>query len=267
MRGCIKAERTAGNKNEFRFKKFSVRQESSAMKVNTDGVLLSCWLSIDGFHDNCRILDIGTGTGVISLILAQRVSDYLPEIPFNIKAIDIDAPSLQEASHNFLNSPWSESLAAEKISLADYLKKAENEQFDLIVTNPPFFRSSLKPPSRRRSLARHDDEMDSGEIIRAAAMILKKERGRLAVILPPEEGRIFIELAKEQNLYLLRICRVKTLAAGMVKRWLMEFSTASGKGDLQNSVPVEEDLIIQESAGKDYTKDYKGLTAGFYLNF
>ncbi|MCK9304049.1 MAG: methyltransferase [Bacteroidales bacterium] len=251
---------------EFRFKKFSVKQEKSAMKVNTDGVLLACWTSHETLKGNCRVLDIGTGTGVISLITAQRLADNQSVVKFNINAIDIDLPSALEARINFGNSAWRENLFAECVSLKDFIKHERSESYNLIVTNPPFFNSSLLSPFKRKAVARHTEEMSFEDILKASFFLLSEE-GRLNLILPPAEGEIFIKLAREYSLILSRICRVKSLASGPDKRWLMELTVHRNNCDSEYCGPKEESLIIQEHAGKDYSEEYKKLTGNFYLNF
>ncbi len=264
MSNCESADGAGRESNEFRFKQFSVKQNDSAMKVNTDGVLLASWVSVDNDQKKgfpCRILDIGTGTGVISLILAQRLSQKLPLAEFFIEGIDIDKPSSVEASFNFKNSPWSEKISSEWISLVGYFQKyGTNKRFELIIANPPFFTSSLRCPGERRSRARHDHDLPYDEIIESASLMLAGS-GTLALILPPQESMLFVERAREIGLMPKRICRVKTLASGKEKRWMIEF------GLNYKSSPKEEQIAIQETAGKDFTSEYKELTKNFYLNF
>ena len=256
--------------NEFRFKQFSVKQNDSAMKVNTDGVLLASWVSVDFEQKNrspFRILDIGTGTGVISLILAQRLSQKTPSGEFLIEGIDIDKLSSEEASFNFRNSSWSENISSEWTSLMGYLQKhRKDKRFELIVSNPPFFLSSLRCPGERRSRARHDHDLPYNEIIEFASQMLAG-RGTLALILPPQESVSFIESAGENGLTPKRICKVKTLAAGKEKRWMTEFTLNCKSSPAEERIVIEERIIIQESAGKDFTPEYKKLTKEFYLNF
>jgi len=260
------------------------------MKVNTDGVLLGAWLRIP--QDAVNVLDIGTGTGVISLIIAQRLSNvYSPTNIRNtegknssifIEAIDIDMPSVDEANYNFSQSPWAEHLRASKISLQDFLnvKSVRDglppeeylEKYDLIVSNPPYFIDSLKAPSARRSSSRHNHELPYEVIIEASVTLLNKD-GVLAIVLPAEEGEKFISLSsksvetnsaceKATTLHLARRCRVKTLAWKKEKRYLLEFVKSE-----RRPAHVEEILIMQEKGGLEYTEQYKNLTKEFYLKF
>lgn len=251
----------------FCFKEFKMKQSDSAMKVNTDGVLLGAWLSLprEGAKvpEVIRVLDIGTGTGVIALIIAQRLSNS-----FSIVAIDIDKPSVDEANYNFSISPWAECLSALEMSLQDLLIGKFQEKYDLIVSNPPYFIDSLKAPSARRSSARHNHDLPYEVIIEAAVKMLN-DNGKLAIVLPAEEGEKFIEKISGTPLHLARRCKVKTLAGKKEKRYLLEFAKSHQPGKTTDSfrTSVEEVLIMQETGGLEYTEQYKTLTKEFYLNF
>lgn len=233
--------------SSFKFKQFTVKNERSAMKVGTDGVLLGAWVSLEGNEKN--ILDVGTGTGVIALMLAQRSSSAL------ITAVDIDEPSVEEAAGNFADSPWSGRLKAVN---GDFRLFENDRLYDLIVSNPPYFTNSLKAPQQRRNMARHNDNLSHSDLIKGAARMLE-EGGRLAVVLPSDEGDLFAGTAFESGLFLKRICRVRTKSGSLPKRCLMEFS-AEKKEPL-----VEEELIMQ--SGAEFTRDYVSLTRDFYLAF
>lgn len=244
----------------FCFKEFKVRQGQSAMKVNTDGVLLGAWVSLPKVPSSLslsRVLDVGTGTGVISLIIAQRLSKI--STPFIVDAIDIDKPSVEEANYNFSQSPWAEKLVAIENPLQDLIKKSEGKKYQLIVSNPPYFIDSLKAPCKRRTSARHNDDLPY-EVIVEAAVALLDEGGILAVILPREEGDKFISLTAGKPLQLARLCRVHTLAGKKEKRYLMEFVQTSKSVQF-----IEEHLVMQQTGGLEYTGQYKDLTKDFYL--
>lgn len=236
------------------------------MKVNTDGVLLPAWVDLNkltpsqsshSIANPLRILDIGTGTGVISLILAQRLESGPP---FKITAIDIDKNSAEEAARNFSESPWSNNLVSKNISLQCFmeLKQAPNpKSFSLILSNPPYFTQSLKAPSKRRSDARHNDLLPLEDIVKAAHILLEDD-GILALVLPVNEGLQIISLAKKISLNLARVCRVKTLAHKKEKRLLLEFTKRSCEA-------VEQELIIQEKGGELYSHAYCSLVENYYL--
>ncbi|PKO98955.1 MAG: tRNA (adenine-N(6)-)-methyltransferase [Bacteroidetes bacterium HGW-Bacteroidetes-8] len=250
----------------FCFKRFSVRQSKSAMKVNTDGVLLAAWVTLNKLtasqsshliENPLRILDIGTGTGVISLILAQRLESGPP---FKITAIEIDKNSSEEAAHNFSESPWSNNLVSKNISLQCFMEleqPSKPEKFSLILSNPPYFTQSLKAPSTRRSIARHNDVLPLEDIVKAAHLFLEDD-GILALVLPVNEGVQIISLAKQMSLNLARVCRVKTLIHKKEKRLLLEFT----KGTCET---VEQELIIQEKGGEFYSHAYCSLVENYYL--
>ena len=234
------------------------------MKVNTDGVLLGSWVSLlssDSTSEGSRIniLDIGTGTGVISLIIAQRLSQLAKS--FMIDAIEIDKPSVDEAAYNFAQSPWSENLISFESSLQNYLKMRRVEKYDLMVSNPPYFIDSLKTPCKRRTSARHNDDLSYEDIIDAAIELLA-ESGVLAVILPREEGDRFISLIAGKPLQLARRCKIHTLEGKREKRYLMEFVRTSKSVEF-----MEEHLVMQQTGGLEYTEQYKNLTGDFYLKF
>lgn len=215
------------------------------MKVGTDGVLLGAWVSLRG--DERSALDVGTGTGLIALMLTQRS----PALA--VQAIDIDPAAADEAAANFAASPWADRLTALPVSLQDFVSGGENPEerlFDLIVSNPPFFKASLKAPDAQRSAARHDDTLPPAELIAAARRLLAPS-GRLAVIYPPEEARAFVVEAEAAGLYLSRLTRVISVAGQPPKRHLMEFSRTPG-------MPAFDDLVID-------SPEYHSLTGAFYL--
>ena len=232
----------------FRFKQFTVANERSAMKVGTDGVLLGAWVKMR--DDDLEILDVGTGTGVIALMLAQRSVST----GSRISAIDIDPISVEEAASNFSNSPWRERLEAGWLDF----REMEGGRFDLIVSNPPYFVNSLKAPEQRRSIARHTDSLSYDELVGSAVRNLAPE-GRLAVILPAQESVSFIGEAVRRGLAITRKTLVRTTENHPPKRILIEASSG------ECSVEEETVLTIQDSAG--FTAPYKELTRDFYLKF
>lgn len=247
----------------FYFKKFSVRQTSSAMKVNTDGVLLPAWVSLpDTDKGVLMVLDIGTGTGVISLIIAQRLSEKSGS--FQVDAIDIDKDAAYEAKLNFENSPWSSRLSSEHISLQELVKSEQSDtgsglkRYSLIVSNPPFFTNSLKSPSQRKTLARHNCELPFSDLLSGVVLLLEPN-GIFAVVLPSDQAELLISTALDYGLYPCRLCRIKTLAGKRDKRCLIEFSK-NEKASL-----IEEALVMQIAGGVLYTPEYCSLVGDYYL--
>lgn len=229
----------------FRFKQFAIDQSGVPMKVGTDGVLLGAWLRIDGTEH--RILDIGTGTGVIALMAAQRSTAE------HIVGIDVESVSAKRAQANFEASPWHERLRAECVAVQEY----GAEPFDLIVSNPPYFVDSLLPPDGGRTRARHTASLPFGELEEAMCRLLAPQ-GRAALILPPAEMERFAALAR---LKMVRRCDVRSVPNGEVKRVMAEFAhSAVGKCDCQS-------LTIETVRRGEFSEEYRRLTKDFYLKF
>ena len=237
----------------FRFKKFSVVNERSAMKVNTDGVLLGAVMHI-GQSDR-KLLDIGTGTGTIALMAAQRLSD-VAEPGFIVEAIDIDKDSAEEAAANFANSPWTGSLRAHHASLEEFASDAEGE-YDLIFSNPPYFEDSLTAPDQRKSTARHTSDGLSYRDIFDFAKDSLSSGGRVAFVLPSEQEQALCRYGRMCGLHLNRITRVRTVPRKAPTRMIAEFSRSRCEN------PEDITLTIQ-SEGK-YTQEYLTVMRDFYL--
>jgi len=233
----------------FRFKQFSVDDSNCPMKVGTDSVLLGTWAEVE----NCsKILDIGTGSGLLALMAAQRSAA-------EIIAIDIDADAINAAKSNFFSSPWNERLKALETGLQDYSIHCPTAVFDHIITNPPFFINSLKAPKPERSNARHTDRLPFELLASASAKLLKPE-GKLSMVLPVNESDIFTRIAEENGLFLLRKMMIIPKYGKKANRVLFE------SGFKINGVMVNTELTIRDQSG-EYTIDYKALTKDFYLNF
>jgi tRNA1Val (adenine37-N6)-methyltransferase len=237
-----------GRNNWFRFKQFTIVQEQAAMKVGTDGVLLGAWVNVSFAK---KILDVGTGTGLIALMLAQR-SDA------DITAIEIEKNAAEEASENIKHSPWKNRITIINAPFQEYAKKTK-EQFDLIVSNPPFFINSRKPSGINLAIAKHNHLLSLAELASCSEKLLNPG-GRLAVILPVVTTGNFINEALKQELYLLRETEVSPNNLKKPHRYLLEF----GKN---NCIPKKDGLRIHNDDGKDYSEEYKMLTGDFYLKF
>lgn len=234
--------------SKFQFKQFSVEQDQTAMKIGTDGVLLGAWTPID--NNPYRILDIGTGTGIIALMLAQRSSAQ------QIDALEIDEQAFEQAVNNFENSPWTDRLFCFHAGLDEFVEEPEDE-YDLIVCNPPFYIENYKTNNEQRDLARFQDAMPFEELIEAADLLLS-EYGIFSIIIPFKEEEKFLALAKEYELFPLKITRVKGTPTTEIKRSLLAFSRN------KNAV-VEIDELIIENSRHIYTPEYIALTKDFYL--
>lgn len=230
----------------FRFRHFTIHQDKCAMKVGTDAVLLGSWvrpLNADS------ILDIGAGTGIIALMLAQKSTA-------EIDAIDIDEGACRQAHENFRLSPWFFRLHIYQRSVQDY-SLVSDKKYDLIVTNPPYFQQASKPLEEARQAARHTDTLTFEELIEGVKRLLKPN-GRFCVVLPFREGMQFMDLAQSKGLFCHRLARIKTVADKPEKRLLMEFT-------FQFGLLVEEEIVIQED-DHSYSKQYIEMTQDYYIN-
>ncbi|MBK9284329.1 MAG: methyltransferase [Sphingobacteriaceae bacterium] len=232
----------------FVFKQFKVEQDKCAMKVNTDAVLLGAWVIPNG---STNILDIGTGTGVIALMLAQKSNAQ-------ILAIDIDKHATEQAHLNVKSSIF-KNIIVQHISFQE-LSETTAYKFDLIVTNPPYFIDSLKSQDENRKIARHNQNLSFTDILSGAKKLLT-ENGKLCLILPTKEASIFREEAKEKGLYLSKLLRIKTRADNSnEKRHIMLF-------EFKQTEFSEATLIIEGEKAGTYSEAYKMLTRDYYINF
>lgn len=232
----------------FRFKQFTVFQDKCAMKVGTDGVLLGVWCRTE----NCKqILDIGCGTGLISLMLAQRSEAH-------IDAIDIDADACTQAVGNVDNSPFSKQINIIRSSLAEYAKSISDRHYDLIVSNPPYFINSMKCPDRQRNTARHTDTLSLPSLIADSKKFLAKN-GRLCLILPFDQKNILSDILEEHRLYITRETTVYPTPVSPPKRILVECSFISPLLKVQDCLTIE----IKRHC---YSDDFTRLAKDYYLN-
>jgi tRNA1Val (adenine37-N6)-methyltransferase len=233
--------------NYFSFKQFTVYQDRCSFKAGTDSVLLGAYADIYGAE---KILDIGTGTGLISLMLAQRCSA-------RIIAIEPDYDSYKQACENISNSKWNERIEVRNTDLQNF--NQGSEKFDLVVTNPPYFIDSLKNPDSRRAASRHNVTLSSEEILNGATDLIA-ENGRLQIILPYIEGNIFIEKALRYGFFCNSILKIKPQPASKIRRLILGFS--------KRIIPVTgKYLTIENGKRHEFTDEYINLTKDFYLNF
>jgi tRNA1Val (adenine37-N6)-methyltransferase len=218
------------------------------MKIGTDGVLLGAWTPLNKAK---RILDIGTGTGVIAIMLAQRSQEMV-----TIDAIEIDEDAFHQAIENINNCKWKDRLAVFHTSLQVFSKES-SQQYDLIVSNPPFFLEGSKPTGSNRINARHVDSLTHEELILSSKALLTEE-GILSIILPTDEGKQVITFAESQGLFCQQIVEVKPKFDKEVERLLLSFSK------IRPSKVIKEKLTIQFEQRNDYTPEYITLTKEFY---
>ena len=233
----------------FEFKKFKIKQDKCAMRVSTDAVLLGAWVSPNGSKS---ILDIGTGTGVIALMLAQKSNAA-------ITAIDIDKDSTEQARVNVSQSIFCDKVKVVHSSFQE-LAKACTDKFNLIVTNPPYFIDSLKNTSDTRTTARHTDSLSFEDLINGVKKLLD-QKGKFCLILPTKEALLFREMAQLKGLYLSKLLRIRTrMEKDSEKRHLMQF-------EFKESEFSESTLVIEADSHRNYTNEYKELTRDYYINF
>ena len=234
----------------FVFKEFTVHQDKTSMKVGTDGVLLGAWCAVDNYPDT--ILDIGAGTGVLSLMLAQR-SDAM-----TIDAVELDENAYEQTVENFESSDWGDRLYCYNASFQEFAMEisTEEETYDLIISNPPFYTDTFETADASRNKARFTSSLSFQELILGVSKILSKT-GHFAVIIPFKEKENFVSIAHENNLFLNRFCSVQGNPNSEIKRILLEFS-------FHVSEIIETHLVI-EIKRHQYTEAYKNLTRDFYI--
>lgn len=237
----------------FTFKQFQVNQDRCAMKIGTDGVLLGAWTPL--INNPYNILDIGAGTGILSLMLAQR-SNAAPNNVGIIDAIEIDEDAYEQCVENFESSPWGDRLFCFHAGLDEFVEEPE-DQYDIIISNPPFYSEDFKTENTARDLARFQDAMPFEDLVEAAHLLLS-ENGIFAVIIPYKEEARFIGLCAEVELYPVKVTRVKGTPTAEIKRSLLAFKR------YELSVLTADELVI-ETARHQYTKEYIALCQDFYL--
>lgn len=231
----------------FHFKQFSIEQDQCTMKVGTDGVLLGAWADVDSAT---TALDIGTGTGLIAMMLAQRSSQLM------VKAVEVDELACEQAVVNFTKTPFANRLEVIATSIQDYARST-TDNFDLIVSNPPFFSGGTFSASQERNDVRHTVKLPHGELLQRSRSLLRKT-GKLCVILPLIEGLRFQELAPQYGLYCTKVTEVKPKIEKSVERLLMQFERVQSELE-------KDELVIQHEKRNDWTAEYIELTKAFYL--
>ncbi len=240
------------SRNVFKCKHFNVYQDNCTMKVNTDGMLLGAWVDI---LPDQRILDVGTGTGIIAIMMAQRNANAF------IEAVEIEDEASKEAMFNFNASKWHDRLKLWNMAFQDYVLLKDTPMYDHIVTNPPFFSGGTFSTNENKNNVRHTVKLGHGEMLLAVSKILKKD-GKFSLILPHIEGERFIDLATRYGLYELKVTEVVSRRNKPIERLLISLSRKSVK---QN----RDKLTIMEDVGHEriFTREYRQLTGEFYIHF
>lgn len=231
----------------FHFKQFTINQDRCAMKVGTDGVLLGAWANTS--HNPNSILDIGAGTGIIALMLAQRSSAGL------IDALEIDENAYEQCVENFEASDWADKLFCYHAGLDEFVEEIE-DKYDLIISNPPFYSENVSSGNQQRDIARSNFSLPFEELLEGVSLLLSIQ-GTFNVIIPFKEEEKFINIASKFNLFPNRITKIKGNLTSESKRSLLEFS-------FKEKRPKLSTLIIEKKRHQ-YTDDYVSLTKDFYL--
>ncbi|MHA6279312.1 tRNA1(Val) (adenine(37)-N6)-methyltransferase [Salinimicrobium sp. CAU 1759] len=238
----------------FRFKQFNIQQDRTAMKVGTDGVLLGAWVSLE--HQPFSILDVGTGTGLIALMLAQRSNAEL------IDALEIDEDAYEQAVENFENSDWGDRLFCYHAAFDEFVEEMqdegmeEEEKYDLIISNPPFYSADYSSGDAKRDQARFAEALPFEELLEGVSLLLSK-KGKFAVVIPASEEKHFLKIGKHFGLHPQHITRVKGTPHSPVKRCLLEMSFLEPQ--------FSKDELVIETARHQYTQEYIDLVKDFYL--
>ncbi|MFZ1496085.1 MAG: methyltransferase [Saprospiraceae bacterium] len=235
-------------KDSFRFKHFTVQQDKCTMKVGSDGVLLACWADI---KSSTSILDIGTGTGLIALIAAQR-NDLA-----QIDAVEIDQSAFEQAEENNNNSPWQNRIRIFHSPIQDFAKISP-KQYEVIISNPPFFTGGVLSDNLDKNSVRHTIKLPHGELLSSIRKLLAPH-GKFVVILPYLEGMRFVELAATYSLYCTKLTEVYAVPNKPISRLLLQFE--------KTTLPTEKSSLLLRNEQNEYTDIYKNLTQDFYLDF
>jgi tRNA1Val (adenine37-N6)-methyltransferase len=233
----------------FQFKQFSVAHDKCAMKVGTDAVLLGAWATIN--HCPKSVLDVGAGSGILALMLAQRSTAEL------IDAIEIDVEAYEQCVQNFEQSPWSDRLFCYHASLEEFTQEIE-DKYDLIVSNPPFYTNQFETKNNARDLARFEKAMPFDQLVSSVKMLLS-DNGQFCVIIPFSEEGVICSLAKQQQLYCIKKLRVCGQKHGGIKRSLMVFS--------RKEQDIETQEMYLEDGRHNYSESYREMAKEFYLKF
>lgn len=241
------------DKEVFRFKRFEVRHDRSSMRVGTDAVLLGAWADVNVCNatPGSRILDIGSGCGLISLMAAQRCAGS------SVLGVDVDEASVDEATENALSGPFADRVKFLRADIRQFACMHDDGKYSLILCNPPYYIEDTLPPEQRRSVARNATHLSFAELVEAVSLLLD-EKGVFALVIPMQARDLFVTEALLKNLHIRRECRVRTVSRKTPKRVLLEF-------DYEGSTNSEPSSIVLQDEIGGRSPEYSSLCSEFYL--
>jgi tRNA1Val (adenine37-N6)-methyltransferase len=250
--------RSQNRKMEFQL--FTVRDEKCAMKIGTDGVLLGAWASMHSAEKALNIADVGSGSGVVALMLAQRFTES------QVTAVELEPLAIEQSRENFEHSPFDSRMKCVEASFQDWASESDNKSsFDLVVSNPPFFNGKPKSPFHARNLARHDDYLNISDLFEGAEKVLRAE-GVFGLVWPVEREADLMAAAKTHKFHVIRKCIILPTPHHKPVRFLVEFSKdTSGDQDVSSSILTNIVLETGEGEGRHFTTQHNELMKAFFL--
>ena len=250
--------RSQNRKMEFQL--FTVRDEKCAMKIGTDGVLLGAWASTHSAEKSLNIVDVGSGSGVVALMLAQRFTES------QVTAVELEPLAIEQSRENFEHSPFDSRMKCVEASFQDWASESDNKSsFDLVVSNPPFFNGKPKSPFHARNLARHDDYLNISDLFEGAEKVLRAE-GVFGLVWPVEREADLMAAAKNHRFHVIRKCIILPTPQHKPVRFLVEFSKdTSGDQDVSSSILTNIVLETGEGEGRHFTTQHNELMKAFFL--
>jgi tRNA1Val (adenine37-N6)-methyltransferase len=250
--------RSQNRKMEFQL--FTVRDEKCAMKIGTDGVLLGAWASTHSAEKSLNIVDVGSGSGVVALMLAQRFTES------QVTAVELEPLAIEQSRENFEHSPFDSRMKCVEASFQDWASESDNKSsFDLVVSNPPFFNGKPKSPFHARNLARHDDYLNISDLFEGAEKVLRAE-GVFGLVWPVEREADLMAAAKNHRFHVIRKCIILPTPQHKPVRFLVEFSKdTSGDQDVSSIILTNIVLETGEGEGRHFTTQHNELMKAFFL--
>lgn len=245
---------------KMEFQRFTVKDEKCAMKIGTDGVLLGAWASLQSSEKALNIVDVGSGSGVVALMLAQRF------IASKVTAVELEPHAVEQARENFENSPFDSRMECVEASFQNWAAESDNQSsFDLVVSNPPFFNGKPKSPFHARNLARHDDYLNISDLFEGAEKVLRA-KGVFGLVWPVEREADLMAAAKMRKFHVIRKCLIRPTPQHNPVRFLVEFKQDIS-GNLEVPSLILTDIVLEtgEGEGRHFTSQHNELMKAFFL--